>query len=63
MDKLKKKTWILDQSLITRVRKIYKTRTETEAVSKALRDVVVREKIRRAFQTTAGKSPGIEEVF
>ena len=58
----RKKTWILDQSLITRVRKIYKARTETEAVTKALRDAVVREELRKAFQESAGKIPDFEEA-
>ena len=45
------------------MRKNCKERSETEPVTKALRDVVVREQIRRAFQLTAGKIPDIEEVF
>ena len=58
----RKKTWILDQSLITRVRKIYKARTETEVVTKALRGAVVREEHRKAFQESAGKIPDFEEA-
>jgi Arc/MetJ family transcription regulator len=59
----KKKTWLLDQSLVHKVRRIYGTRTETEAVTRALQEVVFREDLKRALQSIAGKIPRIEKVF
>ena len=63
MLQVRKKTWRLDQLLIDRVRRIYRAKTETEAVTRALREVVVREQIRKAFRLSAGKIPRIERVF
>jgi hypothetical protein len=63
MAQIRKKTWLLEQSLIDRVRRIYRAKTETDAVTRALREVVVREKIKKAFRASAGKIPRIEKVF
>lgn len=63
MKTIRKKTWLLDQSLIHKVRRIYGTRTETEAVTRALQEVVFRAQLKRMLQATAGKIPGIEKVF
>jgi len=38
-------------------------RTETEAVTRAMEEVVVREKLAEAFRATAGRIPGLEKVF
>jgi hypothetical protein len=59
----RKKTWLLDQTLIDRVRRAYKSKTETEAVTRALENVVFQEQIVRALRQTAGKIPRIEKVF
>jgi Arc/MetJ family transcription regulator len=59
----RKKTWLLDQSLIHKVRRIYGTRTETEAVTRALQEVVFREDLKKALLITAGKIPRIQKVF
>lgn len=59
----RKKTWILDQSLIDRVRRAYKSKTETEAVARALETVVFQEELAKALRQTAGKIPRIEKVF
>jgi RNase P protein component len=63
MPQIRKKTWLIDQTLVDRVRRIYGARTETEAVSRALEDAVVRNRIKRAFRVSAGKIPHIEKVF
>ena len=63
MAQIRKKTWLLEQSLIDRVRRIYRAKTETDAVTRALREVVVREKIKKAFRVSAGKIPRIEKLF
>lgn len=59
----RKKTWLLDQALIDRVRRVYKSKTETEAVTRALENVVFQEEVVRALRQTAGKIPQIEKVF
>jgi hypothetical protein len=59
----RKKTWLLDQTLIDRVRRAYKSKTETEAVTRALENVVFQEQIVRALRQTAGKIPRIEKIF
>ena len=60
MKDLRKKTWLLDQRLIDLARKHYRTKTEKEAVTKALEDVVTDEKIDKALRKTAGKLPDFE---
>jgi hypothetical protein len=59
----RKKTWLLDQTLIDRVRRAYKSKTETEAVTRALENVVSQEEVVKALRRTAGKIPRIEKVF
>jgi hypothetical protein len=59
----RKKTWLLDQSLIDRVRRIYKSKTETEAVTKALQNALFQEDVAKAVRATAGRIPRIEKVF
>jgi RNase P protein component len=63
MPQIRKKTWLIDQTLVDRVRRVYGARTETEAVSRALEDAVVRNRIKRGFRVSAGKIPHIEKVF
>lgn len=63
MTAIRKKTWLLDQGLIQKVQRIYGTRTETEAVRRALEEVVFREQLKKTLQATAGKIPRIEKVF
>jgi len=59
----RKKTWLLDQTLIDRVRRAYKSKTETEAVTRALENVVFQEEIVKALRQTAGRIPRIEKIF
>ena len=59
----RKKTWVIDQTLIDRVRRAYKTKTETEAVTRALETAIFQEDLAKALRQTAGKSPKFEKVF
>lgn len=63
MAAIKKKTLLLDQDLIRRVRGIYKAKTETEAITRALEDAAFRDELTRVFRRMAGKIPHIEKVF
>lgn len=58
-----KKTWLIDPALVRRARRIYGARTETETVTRALREIVVRDQINRAFQKYGPILSGIEKVF
>jgi hypothetical protein len=59
----RKKTWLLDQRLIDRARKVYRSRTETEAVTRALQDVLTQDEVRKALRRSAGKIPRLQKVF
>ena len=50
-------------NLVRRVQKIYRVNTETEAVTKALEEVLFREQLRCLLRSTAGKLPNLEKVF
>ena len=63
MAKVKKKTCSLDPTLVKRLRRIYRTKSDTEAVVRALEDAIFRERVKKAIRATAGKSPGMEKVF
>lgn len=52
-----KKTYNLPPDLVARVRKIFRVKTETEAVILALREMSFMEEIGRALRTTSGKLP------
>ena len=58
-----KKTWLIDPALVRRARKICGTRTETETVTRALREIVVRDEIDKAFRRHGPALADIEEVF
>ncbi len=60
---IRKKTWLIDQSLVDRVRRIYRVKTETAAVTKALEEAVIREELDKVFRACAGKIPRIKKVF
>ena len=61
MARTAKKTWLMDQRLVDRVRRIYRAKTETEAVTKALQEVVTDEKLNRALRKMAGRLPRFEK--
>ena len=63
MPETRKKTWLVDQRLVRRVCRIYRAKTETEAVTRALQEAVFREKVRPTFRAAAGKIPDLERVY
>ena len=58
-----KKTWLIDPELVGRARKICGARTETETVTLALREILVRDDIDRAFRRHGRSLAGLEAVF
>jgi hypothetical protein len=58
-----KKTWLIDPALVRKARRICGARTETETVTRALREIVVRDEIDRAFRSCGPILADIEEVF
>ena len=52
-----KKTYKLPPDLIQRVRKIFKVKTETEAIVLALREMTLMEKVEKAVRAASGKMP------
>ena len=58
-----KKTWLIDPDLVRRARKICGARTETETVTRALEEIVVRDEIDKAFRIHGPVLAGIENVF
>jgi len=63
MKSIRKKAWLIDQNLVDQVRRIYRAKTETEAVTRAMEEAAFREEVRKAFKATAGKTPRMEKVF
>ena len=57
-----KKTYNLPPDLITRVRKIFKAKTETEAIVLALREMTLMEEVGRALRATSGKFPHFKSL-
>jgi hypothetical protein len=58
-----KKTWLIDPVLVQRARKICGARTETETVTRALREILVRDEIDRAFRRHGPALADIEKLF
>ena len=58
-----KKTWLIDPVLVRRAKKICGARTETEMVTRALREILVRDEIDKAFRRHGPTLAGIEELF
>jgi hypothetical protein len=58
-----KKTWLIDPELVRRAQKISGARTETEAVTGALREIVVRHEIETAFRHHGPGLANIETIF
>jgi hypothetical protein len=52
-----KKTYNLPPDLIARVRKLFKAKTETEAIVLALREMTFMEEVEQALRTSSGKLP------
>jgi hypothetical protein len=58
-----KKTWLIDPVLVQRARKICGARTETETVTRALREILVRDEIDKAFRRHGPILADIEDFF
>ncbi|MGH9582907.1 MAG: type II toxin-antitoxin system VapB family antitoxin [Bryobacteraceae bacterium] len=58
-----KKTWLIDPELVRRARKICGARTETETVTRALREIIVRHEIEKAFQRQGPRWPILSPCF
>lgn len=54
-----KKTWLIDPELVRRAQKISGARTETEAVTRALQEIVIRDEIDTAFRR---HGPGLAKL-
>jgi len=57
-----KKTYNLPPDLIARVKKIFRARTETEAVVMALREMAFMDEVGRALRATSGKIPDYKPI-
>ena len=58
-----KKTWLIDPDLVREAQKISGARTETETVTRALREIVVRHEIDKAFRRHSATLAGLEAIF
>lgn len=58
-----KKTWLIEPDLVRKARRICGARTETETVTLALREIVVRHEIDRAFRRHGPTLADLEMVF
>ena len=55
MKQLVKKTYVLDQSLINKVKKVTKARTETQAVTEAMEEFLFRRDLLQWHEKHAGR--------
>ena len=58
-----KKTWLIDPALVRRATRICGARTETETVTRALREMPVRDEIDRAFRLQGPALADIGHLF
>lgn len=58
-----KKTWLIDPALVTKARRACGARTETETVTRALRELVERDEIARAFRRHGPVLAELDPVF
>jgi len=59
---LRQETWLIDPVLVKRARKIRGARTETETVTRALREMLIRDEIDKAFRRYGPELVDIDEV-
>ncbi|MCB2189751.1 MAG: hypothetical protein KQJ78_25330, partial [Deltaproteobacteria bacterium] len=62
-DRMVKKTIELNQDYIDTVRRIFKVKTDKQAVNKALEMVIIDDQIIQAHESIAGKGDVIEDIF
>ena len=58
-----RKTWLIDPELVRKARKVCGARTETETVTRALREILVRDEIDRAFRRHGPTLAGLESLL
>ena len=58
-----KKTWLIDDALVRRARRACGARTESETVTRALQEMVLRDEMDRVFRRYGPELAGINEVF
>jgi len=58
-----KKTWLIDPELVRRAQKLSGARTETETVTRALEEIVVRDEIETAFRRHGPGLAKLETIF
>ncbi len=58
-----KKTWLIDPVLVRRARKVCGARTETETVTQALREILIRDEIDKAFRKHGPALADLEALF
>jgi hypothetical protein len=57
-----KKTYNLPPDLIARVKRIFRAKTETEAIVLALREMAFMDEVVRTLHTTSGKIPDYKPI-
>lgn len=58
-----KKTWLIDPELVRRAKELSGARTETETVTRALQEIVVRDEIETAFRRHGPGLAKLETIF
>jgi hypothetical protein len=58
-----KKTWLIDPVLVERAKKITGARTETETVTQALREILIRDEIDQVFRKHGPALADLEDIF
>lgn len=59
----KRKNILIDQSKLTRVQRLLNARTETEAIDKALDQMLFGEEVMSSLNDAAGKGKKVKDVF
>lgn len=59
----KRKNILIDQSKLTRVRQLLNARTETEAIDKALDQMLFGEEVMSSLTEASGKGKKVKDLF
>ena len=57
-----KKTYNLPRALVSRAKRILKTRTETEAIVRSLEEIAFAEEVERAVRASGGRIPKFDPL-
>jgi Arc/MetJ family transcription regulator len=60
---MKRKNIHIDQAKLTKVQRLFDAKTETDAVDKALEQVLFGEEVMRALHEASGKGKAVRDVF